>query len=174
MTRTGSGPSPAVGAALLAGACLLVAATTVAQKPPMTDHPSGLPAVHPDESVETTLHERLSLDQALAAVVTVRGALASFEQLTYDVHDKLPKKRLAEIGFTDPEMQTIGFHNLPGTLEGTLLLQEWTIRKLRWELAVERIRDGRATEAESRELKQAFDAADVAFRRFWSGFGIAD
>jgi hypothetical protein len=159
---------------LAASVALLGAGVASAQPTTAHEHPASLPPIHPDESVEVTLHQRLSLDQALAAAVAVRGALASFEQLTYEVRGKVPKQRLTEIGNTDPEMQTIGFHNLPGTIEGTLRLQDWNIKRLRWELAAERLKDGRASEAEVRELKAAFDAADEAFRSFWSGFGIGD
>jgi uncharacterized protein with von Willebrand factor type A (vWA) domain len=159
---------------LAATALALRAVGAAAQEPTLHDHPGDLQPVHPDESVETTLHDRFSLDRALGAAVSVRGALTSFEELTTEVRRRVPKRRLAEIGNTEPEMQTIGFHNLPGTLEGTLRLQDWTIKKLRWELAVERRNDGRATELQVRELRQTFDAADEAFRRFWREFGIAD
>jgi hypothetical protein len=158
--------------ALATGATLAAGADAQTQAP--GEAPDRLAPVHPDESVDATLNDRLTLAKALAAVVEIRGALASFEQLTYDVRGRVDARRLAEIGYTDPETQTIGFHNLPGTVEGTLRLQEWRIRKLAWELAVEQRRSGRVGDAEVRVAEQAFAAADEAFRKFWSTFGIAD
>jgi hypothetical protein len=136
--------------------------------------PAGLNRVHPDEDVEYTLRTRFSLGEALAAVVHVRGALAGFEQLTYASRGKLPAAKVAQIGYTEPEMQTIGFRNLPGTIEGALRLQEWTIARLRYELAVERKKAAAASDQDVLAAKQAFEAADATFRQFWSTFGVAD
>jgi hypothetical protein len=141
---------------------------------PPRDFPSGLQRVHPDESVEYTLQQRFSLNEALAAVGHVRGALTSFEQLTYMTRGKLPAPVIAQIGYTEPEMQTIGFRNLPGTLEGALRLQEWTIAKLWYDLAVERRRTEALSDQEVATAKRTFEAADASFRQFWNTFGVAD
>lgn len=156
--------------AILAGATAIV----VAQGPPPPDHPAGLRAVSPGEALEVTLHQRLGLDRALESVAQVRGALGSFVLLTDAVRRTMPRRKLKEIGYTDPEMQTIGFHNLPGHLEGTLRLQDWTIKELRWELTTERQKRGAASATEVAEARKALAESEVAFRTFWEGFGIAD
>ena len=153
---------------------VLLAAPLPAQLAAPHDHPAGLQPVTPDEDVETILHERFSLATSLEFLTRMREALLSFEQLTEEVRARVPAKRLAEIGNTDPEMQTIGFRNLPNAVEGTLLLQAWSIASLKLDLARERKGRGATGEADVVEAEKALAAAETRFREFWKGFGISD
>jgi hypothetical protein len=160
----------------LAIAALAVASASAAQPaaPTAPDFPAGLERAHPDEEVSYTLTHRFSLAEALAAVAHVRGALAGFAELTQAARGALPAATVKAVPYTDPEMQTIGFHNLPGSLEGALRLQAWQLAKVRHELAAERHRHGAATAADVEAAAAALAAADADFRQFWAGFGVAD
>lgn len=159
----------------LAVAALAVASAGAAQPAaPTADLPAGLERAHPDEEVSYTLTHRFSLAEALAAVANVRGALAGFEELTQAAREALPAATVKAVPYTDPEMQTIGFRNLPGSIEGALRLQAWQLAKVRHDLAVERRRHGEASAGDVEKAGAELAEADAAFREFWSGFGVAD
>jgi hypothetical protein len=159
----------------LAIAALAVASAGTAQSAAtMSDLPVGLERAHPDEEVSYTLAHRFSLAEALAAVAHVRGALAGFEELTQAARSALPAATVKASPYTDTEMQTIGFRNLPGSIEGALRLQAWQLAKVRHDLAAERHRHGAATAADVEAAAAALAEADAAFRKFWAEFGIAD
>ena len=150
--------------------CLAVQPTSA----PMPPLPEGLAPVSADETAEQTLRGRLSPAEAQRCLETVRGALASFAALTDVVRDKLPAAKLKEIGFCERDMQTIGFRNSVVGLDGALRLQDWQIKRLVYELALERAKRGGVSEQYVSSARQAFMATDVAFRESWRGFGFGD
>lgn len=161
----------------IAPAAFLSVLLTSLPAPAAPSRPAGLPVVTPDEDVETTLAERFSLPHALACTAAMRAALLSFEQLTDEVRAVVPPPRLAAIGNTDPELQTLGFRNLPNAVEGALLLQAWQIAALERELVMARQSTAVGTadhQATVSAADSALAAADARFRDFWKSFRISD
>ena len=61
---------------------------------------------------------------ALARPDQVRGFLTSFRRLTDQVRPRMDETVLKAIGNTDRSRQSLGCHNLPLTIEATLLKQD--------------------------------------------------
>lgn len=148
--------------------CLLVAITTPAYGEVV------LKPVHPDEPVDYTFNERFSTKNSLENLDAVKSALDSFRKLTAAAAGKIPKKRLAEIGNTGWEIQNLGFANYVGGLRGTLLKQDYLIKKLEYELAQRKAKAGEITGKELLEAKGEFEKAEKQFQKFWDTFGIAE
>lgn len=124
------------------------------QQEPIVMEPSveeELQPVHPDESVDYTFNERFSLDYALGRVDMIR-----------DVSDLLTGEA------------KMGFNNSIGAINGTLMKQEYELRKAEYELAKWQIRNGEITQEEYGEKEQAYRTALQDFTDFWEGFGISD
>ena len=133
-----------------------------------------LSPVHPDEDVKYTLNQRFGLDHALKSLESVRSSLASFQKLTAESKGKIPDNKLKEIGNTDWEMQNLGFHNHPNSIEGTLRKQDYMIKKLEFELAEAKKELGRCSDTELKSKKDAYEKAEKGFQAFWYEFGVAD
>jgi len=148
--------------------CLLIAITIpaygeVVMKP-----------VHPDEPADSTFNERFSTKNSLENLDAVKSALDSFRKLTAASQGKIPKKRLTEIGNTGWEIQNLGFVNYVGGIKGTLLKQDYLIRKLEYELAQRKAKAGEITGKELLEAKGECEKAEKHFQNFWDTFGIAE
>jgi hypothetical protein len=135
---------------------------------------TGLKPVHPDESADYTFNERLSVNNSLESLAAVKSALASFRKLTAAATGKIPRERLAEIGNTGWEIQNLGFVNYVETIKGTLLKQDYLIKKLRYELAQQKSKSGEITGKDLLEAKGEFEKAEKQFQGFWNTFGVAD
>jgi hypothetical protein len=135
---------------------------------------AGLKPVHPDESADYTFNERLSTKNSLINLAAVKSALVSFRKLTAATAGKIPKERLAEIGNTGWEIQNLGFVNYVEDIKGTLLKQDYLIKKLRYELAQQKSKSGEITGKDLLEAKGEFEKAEKQFQKFWNSFGIAD
>src|SRR5210317_199179 len=92
----------------------------------------ALKPINPDEPVEHTYNTRFSTKNSLRALSSIRDALNSFTKLTKMADGKIPKDSLQKIGNTDWESQVMGFSNWPCSIEGTLLKNDYIIRKLRY------------------------------------------
>jgi hypothetical protein len=149
-------------------AALLVAAST----PAMAE--LHLKPVSPDEPVEYTLNHRLSVESALGAANSLKSILNSFRVLTEKSRGKIAARELKKIGNTARDTQDVGFTNLPRTIEGTLLKQDYTIKKLKYELAQEQSKSGRASATQVAAAKTEYEKSEEAFQKFWNGFGISD
>ena len=136
--------------------------------------PAFQQAVHPDEPADYTLNERFSVQQSLESLVSIESALDSFRKLTAKAADKLLPKELADIGNTGPEMQNLGFVNHVGAVKGTLLKQEYLLKKVTYELAQRKARSGEMDKKTLSKIKREFEIAEKQFRKFWNEFGIAD
>jgi hypothetical protein len=129
---------------------------------------------HPDEPAGHTLDQRFSTTNSLQSLAAVQSALESFRKLTEAAADKIPKKRLAEIGNTGWDMQNLGFVNHVGTIKGTLLKQDFLMKKLAYELAQLRSKSGEVSQRDLLESKAEYEKAEKQFQQFWSTFRIAD
>ena len=129
-----------------------------------------LKQLHPDEPADYTFNTRFSVENALRSADQVSSIFNSFRKLTDASRGKLPVKKLKEIGNTDSEMQTLGFTNIPGAIKGTLLKQDYQIKKLRYEAL-------QLAKAEPDKLASAqkdFKQAEETFQKYWNSFGISD
>ena len=133
-----------------------------------------LKAVHPDEPVDYTFNERLSTGHSLESLAIIRSALESFRKLTEAAVGKIPKKSLAEIGNTGWEMQNLGFVNHAEAVRGTLLKQDYLIKKLTYELAQRRSKSGEIDGKELSKAKREYEQAEKQFMEFWDAYRIAD
>ena len=139
--------------------CGLVAAAFLGAAqlaPDVPEDPSALGYLnlhkrHPDGTEGRAAFDgTYSSAHALERLEQMRSALASFKRLTGQVRGRLGRDQLRAIGNTSAEMQTIGFHNLPLVVEGTLLKQEYQLAQTRYELG---------------RLK--YQEATARFQRFW-------
>jgi hypothetical protein len=135
---------------------------------------SGQKAVHPDESADYTMNERLSVRQSLESLAAIESALNSFRKLTEAAAKTMPKEQLAKIGNTGWEMQNLGFVNHVGAVKGTLLKQEYFLKKLSYELAQRKSKSGEMDPKSLLKSKQEYEQAEKEFQQFWKTFGIAD
>ncbi len=133
-----------------------------------------LKPVHPDESAGYTFDERLSTERSLESLATIESALDSFRELTKAAAHKIPKERLAEIGNTGWDMQNLGFVNHVEAVKGTILKQDYQIKKLTYELAQRRSKSGEIDQKGLLKIKAEYEKADKRFQEFWSAFGIVD
>jgi hypothetical protein len=118
--------------------------------------------------------EEFSLGGGVFSLNIIRESLGSFQKLTAEVAGKIPPEKLKEIGHTDWEMQTLGFSNHPGIVEGALLKQDLLIKQLQWELVQLKVKAGTAGEKDLLEAQNALDVARQAFEKFKSAFRLKD
>jgi hypothetical protein len=134
----------------------------------------NLKPVHPDESAEYTYNERFSSKHALESLASIKSALDSFRKLTEIAVKKISKETLSKIGNTSWEMQNLGLVNSVQAVKGTLLKQEYLIKKLTYELAQTKSKSGKINERDLLEIKREYEKAEKQFQEFWNSFGIAD
>ena len=70
-------------------------------------------------------------------------------------------------GNTGSEMQDIGFHNIPLTIEGTLLKQDYLLRQAEYRLAQLQSLGGDISLRELDEKRAAYAGATRNFQYFW-------
>jgi hypothetical protein len=134
----------------------------------------NLKPIHPDEPADYTYKERFSTRSSLESLDAIQSALDSFRKLTEASAGKIPKKTLTKIGNTGWEMQNLGFVNHVGTVKGTILKQEYLIKKLTYELAQGKARSGEISQADLSAIRKEYEKAEKQFQDFWNSFDIAD
>ena len=111
-----------------------------------------LQPVHPDEPTSHTFNQRFSLENALDRVAQIE-----------------------DIG--TPEIQgeiSMGFTNAISAVNGTLLKQDYELKKAEFDLAKFEHRDNLITDSDLAEKESAYNEAVEAFKTFWGSFGISD
>jgi hypothetical protein len=123
---------------------------------------------HPDGADgPTEFATEYSPAPALQRLDQMRGFLNSFKQLTARARGRLTEADLRSAGNTTREMQSIGFHNIPLVVEGTLLKQDYQLKQAEYELArLRRARD-EVTEQEVERARGAYVEATKRFQLFW-------
>jgi hypothetical protein len=111
--------------------------------------------------------DRFTTTEALSRLEQVRGFLKSFARLTDEVRPRLDEAALKAIGNTERSMQTLGFHNIPLIVEGTLLKQSYQLTQSRYELARLKYERGQMTAAEVAQARSAHESATRALQTFW-------
>src|SRR5262245_33608002 len=90
---------------------------------------------HPDAADgPTEFAKAYSPMTALQRLDQLRGFLNSFKQLTARARRKLTAADLRDAGNTSADIQSIGFHNIPLVVEGTLLKQDYQLKQVEYEL----------------------------------------
>jgi hypothetical protein len=133
-----------------------------------------LDPIHPDEPADYTYNERFSTRSSLNSLDAIKSSLESFRKLTEASAGKIPKDTLTKIGNTGWEMQNLGFPNHVGTVKGTLLKQEYLIKKLTYELAQTKSRSGEVSQADLSAAKADSEKAEKQFQDFWNSFRVSD
>jgi hypothetical protein len=161
---------------LLAMSCAPAATTTTGIGPGIGEVPQDPAAVgylnlhrrHPDgaEGVDE-FHREFSSDDALERLTQIRSILESFNQLTEKSRRVLSEPELRAVGNTDGEMQTLGFHNIPLIVEGTILKQEYRLRQAQFELARLRRERGDITAEALNFAQKEYQDATKKFQTYW-------
>ena len=133
-----------------------------------------LQQIIPDEPVEHSYNERYSTESALESIDYIKDSLDSFVRLSQIAEKKIGKKRLKAIGNTDWETQNLGFPNWTSAVKGTLLKNDYRMKKLEYKLEIMKLKSGKTNQAEVERRKKTFKAAETAFKKFWSTASIAD
>ena len=133
-----------------------------------------LKSVHPDESAASAYNERFSSKRSLESLAAIKSALDSFKKLTEIAANKISKETLAKIGNTGWERQNLGFVNHVESIKGTILKQEYLIKKLTYELAQIKSKSGEINQRDLLEIKREYEKAEKQFQEFWNTFSIAD
>jgi hypothetical protein len=108
-----------------------------------------------------------SADAALQRLSQVQGFLTSFRRLTDRTRRTVAATELTAIGNTSADMQTIGFHNIPLIVEGTLLKQDYQLRQAQYELAQLKRARGEISAADLNRARDAYAKATKRLQVFW-------
>jgi hypothetical protein len=122
---------------------------------------------HPDGAEGTVEFTLYTAPAALQRLGHIQRFLASFALLTNRVRNQIEPSELSAIGNTARDVQTIGFHNIPLIVEGTLLKQDYPLKQANYELA--RLRNA-GHEISAQELERArreYADATKRFQDFW-------
>lgn len=119
-------------------------------------------------------NDRFNFTNALTGIQYNNDWLKSFRDLTKLTSDKISPEEKQQIGNLGVEMQTLGFYNWPKTVEGTLRKQEYEIRKLEYELALECNASGKVSKAEVAQKEKRYQEAKSDIQNFLARFHVAD
>lgn len=130
--------------------------------------------IHPDETTDETYNQRFSFDNSAAILPLIDSALASFRELTEISKDTIPDKTIQGIGNTEWDIQNLGFYNWVSTIKGTLYKQEYTIKKLQHELALEKLKSGQSNKKEIEVAEKELQQAEKEFQDAWNSLTVGD
>ncbi|MEN6625352.1 MAG: hypothetical protein ABFD69_03885 [Candidatus Sumerlaeia bacterium] len=136
--------------------------------------PASLPARCPDEPTTYTYYRRFSFESAMESVRYVAGWLDKFRVTVDDLEKRLPPKEFADMKLPGWEYRYLAFGNRAMALEGTLLKQNYEIKKLEYELALERFNQKKVSAGELDLKKNALDKAEQDFLKYWNQLSFAD
>ncbi|MFA6029141.1 MAG: hypothetical protein WC969_04720 [Elusimicrobiota bacterium] len=114
------------------------------------------------EPVEVTM-ERFSVGAALKALGTMNTGMERLAKL-----EKPGKGKDAQAKAIMREREA---YDAPRVLKGTLLKQDYLIKKLRYELALEQYKKGELGAERFAVLNTEYQGAETAFKDFWNTFG---
>jgi len=134
----------------------------------------NLKAVHPDEPSEYTYNQRFSSQNALENMAAIDSALESFSKLIETSKKKVSEDKLEKIGNADWETQNLGLPNATRAVRGTLLKQDYLIKKLTYDLAQRRLKAGEISGKKLAEAQRDYKKAEQAFQKFWDSFRVED
>jgi len=127
-----------------------------------------------DENEAAAESAGYDLDSALFSLGVMHECLGSFRNLTELVRDRISEAQLKQAGNTDWEMQTLGFENHPGIVEGTLRAQDLRIRRLELELARRLVEEGSLDAVSLERYRSNWESSRGSFQQFLSTFRRRD
>jgi hypothetical protein len=133
-----------------------------------------LKPIHLYETVEQTLTQRFSPENAIAVIATMQEWLESFRRLTAAAKGRIGAAAWKEIGNTEWDIQTLGFANQPRAVEGALRYQDYLLKKALWQLAVLETETKKGPLAKAEQARQRMEQAEKEFQEFWDSLSIAD
>jgi len=120
------------------------------------------------------LEERFTAKEAAYRTGQINDALKSFRLLTEKAEGKISKEEMDALENTSWEIQYLGFHNWTNTVLGTLLLQDYEIKKLELQLAEKQLQAGEIDKS-TWELKELdYKEAKNKVQQFLDSYTIAD
>ncbi len=153
---------------LLVICCIMVisfsAAARLDSKPVYADEPAE----------EKAYSDRLSSDRALRDLERIESALKSFTRLTDASRSIFTKEKLKERGNTGSDVQTLDFMVWPGIIKGTILRQEYTIKRLQYDLSLKRFKLGEINKEEVSAAQKEYQKAAQKLQTFWNTFGVVN
>ena len=108
-----------------------------------------------------------SADLALQRLTQMESFLTSFRDLTKRVRSTLGRVELNTIGNTSAEIQSIGFHNIPLVVEGTLLKQDYQLKQVDYEIAQLKRARGDITAEDLDRAGGTYTRATKRLQVFW-------
>ena len=87
--------------------------------------------------------------------------------MTAPARGRLSAADLRDAENTSGETQSIGFHNIPLVVEGTLLKQDYQLKQVEYELARLRHFRGEVPEQDVERARGAYAEATKRFQVFW-------
>jgi len=121
-----------------------------------------------------SLDQVFILEDALFRASQISDALESFRVLTEKSKGKISSEELEKLGNTDWLSQYLGFLNWTSAVNGTLIKQDFEIKKLELELAIKQFEDGEIDQ-ESLDLKEAaFRLSMEQFQLYLDSYRIVD
>jgi hypothetical protein len=134
----------------------------------------GLKPLHPDETVDESLNQRFSADNALRTIATVEEMLDSLSVAVINRREGTCEKRLAAIEAAFRDKVTVGIANYPTVLEGAVRLQRLTIADLQHQLALSKHAHGAESQESVRNALDTLETARRQFLEFWESARVAD
>ena len=126
------------------------------------------------QAVDNLDNDRFSLANALTGVQYINDWLKSFRGLTKLTADRVSPEEKQQVGNLGWEVQNLAFYNWVKSVEGTLCKQEYEIRKLEYELALEQNASGKVSQTEVAEKEKSYQEARNNLQSFLTKFHIAD
>ncbi len=123
------------------------------------------------------VYEGFTAEHALVNIRRIASALDSFTKLTKlsdNLLNTMTKAEYDKIGNTDWDIQNNGFGNWVEVVNGTILKQEYLIKKLKYELAQERYKSGVMSKRDVAKAKKEFEEGEKTFQKFWDDYQILD
>lgn len=120
------------------------------------------------------LKEIFTAEEAVYRTGQIMGALSSFRLLTEKAEGKISKEEMGNVGNTGWEIQYLGFQNWTNTVLGTILFQEYEIKKLEFKLAGEKMEAGKIDQKDWERKEDEYLAAKNKVQQFLDSYSIAD
>ena len=128
---------------------------------------------YPAGETQETIYNGFTLSKSISNVNRLKDILKEFTAITRLIESKKGKvteKDLRAFKHTTWDVQTIGFSNLISNLKGTLLKQDYQIKKLTYELAIKSNKE----QSKIKLLKSEFIKSEKKMQDYLDNFEIVD
>lgn len=126
-----------------------------------------LPAHPADEATSCSWRQRLTLKNALDYTREVKSWLTKFDELAETLPEEMPAEKIKKMNLPKWVTHALEFYNATIVIQGTLLRQNYEIKRLEYELAQERAKHQKDGVSEVNEKKKALAQAEADFMKYW-------